>query len=105
MASYRLISDHYVNGGLLWAGSIVSEGVEIPVGWRPTLACDPQDSDGLQKFFDAGPPPGGPQGDCLYSSVKFNGNRWDGRPVAGPDRYWEIVVKDGVWVCKFMMPS
>jgi hypothetical protein len=58
MASYRLLADHYVSDQLLQAGSIVSDvgpGAVLPSGYIPTLACDPQDSDGLQRFFWAGP--------------------------------------------------
>lgn len=57
MAKYRLLADHVVNiagGSLLQAGSIVTEGVEVPVGFIPTPYCDPLDQDGANKLFAAG---------------------------------------------------
>ena len=57
MAQYRLLTDHYVGGSYLQAGSVVSDepNVELPSNWIPTPACDPIDEDAINKFFAAGP--------------------------------------------------
>jgi hypothetical protein len=57
-ATYRLLEDHYINDVLLEAGTTVTDtgaGAQIPVGWKPTLNCEPLDSGGLAAFY-AQPP-------------------------------------------------
>ena len=96
MSKYRLLADHYVGDRLLEAGSIVSTGVELPVGWVPSLAVDPIDGEGTQAFFDAGPT--GAVGSAEHGALStvFNGNRWTGVNVAAPNVYWEPVTVNGV---------
>jgi hypothetical protein len=54
-ASYRLCADHYVGGAFLQAGITVTEGKEIPIGWPPTTACDPLNSEAIQNLWNVGP--------------------------------------------------
>jgi hypothetical protein len=55
-ASYILLLPHYLaQGGYTPAGTTVTEGGAIPVGWRPTIACDPQNSQAIQNYWNAGP--------------------------------------------------
>jgi hypothetical protein len=54
-ASYRLLCPHYINGIMLVADDIVTEGVDVPNGWVPTLACDPLNSDAVNAYYAAGP--------------------------------------------------
>jgi hypothetical protein len=102
MAQYRLLVDHFVDGHLLEAGSIVRDGPGglLPSGWIPTIGCDPIDADGMQKLFDAGPT--GAMGSAEHGSLSIvmNGNRWAGVPVGPPVHYWKSTVVDGVkvWV-------
>src|ERR1700738_3151967 len=100
MAQYRLTADHYIGNQYLEAGSIVSDGPQgvLPSTWVPTLACEPIDSDGLQKFFNAGPTQAMGSAEHGSLSVVFCGNRWSGIPVAPSSRYWKPVIMNGVKV-------
>jgi len=93
LATYRLLADHYVGQQLLEAGSVVSDGPGgvLPPSWIPTLACDPLDVDATNKFFAAGPTLAMFSAEHGSLSVALNGNRWSGKPVAGPGIYWEAV--------------
>ena len=102
MGIYRLLADYYVADQLLQAGSIVTDvgpGAVLPSGWIPTIACDPQDSDGLQRFFNAGPTGGSGSAEHEVLSTVFNGNRWSGVPVSAPVHYWKKTTIGGrpVW--------
>jgi hypothetical protein len=58
MARYRLMSAIVVNiagGSELPAGSVVTEGVQLPGGFLPNGACEPLDADATNKFWAAGP--------------------------------------------------
>jgi hypothetical protein len=94
MAQYRLLADHFVGGQYLEAGSVVSDvgaGAVLPPGWIPTLACDPIDNDGTQKFFNAGPTPAMFSAEHGALSTVLCAGRWAGKPVVGPSVYWEAV--------------
>jgi hypothetical protein len=54
-ASYLLLVPHYIGGSLLPAGTIVTEGGAIPIGWVPTAAVDPLNAQAIQNYFNAGP--------------------------------------------------
>jgi hypothetical protein len=54
-AQYRLLGPHYVNGATLTTNSIVTEGVELPIGWQPTLAVDPLNGGAIIAFYSQGP--------------------------------------------------
>jgi hypothetical protein len=61
MAIYKLTSSIVVNsagGTVLVAGQTVSDtgpGAQLPANYVPNGCCDPQDADGVQKMFAAGP--------------------------------------------------
>jgi hypothetical protein len=58
MARYRLMSAVVVNiAGGKWIppGTIVTEGVEVPLPFLPNGACEPLDADATNKFWAAGP--------------------------------------------------
>ena len=57
-ASYLLLTAHYLASGYAPAGTTVTEGGAIPPGWRPTPACDPQNTQAIQAYWQAGPPTG-----------------------------------------------
>jgi hypothetical protein len=61
MAIYKLLSSIVVNvadGTVLVAGQTVTDvgpGKQLPAGFIPNGCCDPQDADGIQKMWNAGP--------------------------------------------------
>src|SRR5437868_3003596 len=55
LPSYLLLTDHYLATGYTPAGTTVTEGKEIPIGWIPTLAVDPLNTVAIQAFWNAGP--------------------------------------------------
>ena len=57
MGIYRMLSDHYVNGNMLEAGTTQNDNVGglLPSGFVPTVGMDPQDQDAINKFWFAGP--------------------------------------------------
>lgn len=59
-AQYFLLQPHYIFDRLLPAWTIVTEGVEIPFGWIPTLMVDPLNTQAVTAFYNAGPRPGYP---------------------------------------------
>ena len=56
---YRLLLPHWLNNTYYDANSIITEGVDVPFGWVPTLAVDPLTTTAVQAFFNAGPRGGG----------------------------------------------
>jgi hypothetical protein len=57
---WRLLSDHYVvspSGTSVYhnAGDVITEGVDVPIGWPPTLASEPLNSEALQQYWNLGP--------------------------------------------------
>jgi hypothetical protein len=61
MAVYRLTSSIVVNsanGTVLGPGRVVTDtgpGAQLPSNFIPNGCCDPQDVDGVNKFYAAGP--------------------------------------------------
>jgi hypothetical protein len=61
MAIYKLLSSIVVNaacGTVLTAGRTVTDtgpGAQLPPNFVPNGCCDPQDADGVQKMWNAGP--------------------------------------------------
>ena len=61
MAIYKLTSSIVVNianGTVLTAGQTVTDtgpGAQLPANYVPNGCCDPQDADGAQKMWNAGP--------------------------------------------------
>jgi hypothetical protein len=74
-AFYILTAPHYLATGYAEAGTVVTEGVNIPVGWKPTQACDPQNATAIQNYWTMGPPTGA---DTNYLS----------NPQVKPAIYW-----------------
>jgi hypothetical protein len=88
-AIYKLLLPHYVRGAYLDEGLTVTEGVQIPSGWVPTLAVDPLNNSAVLAFFNAGPRDGGQYPDLsLYQSENFARTS-----VTPPATYW---VRTGV---------
>lgn len=54
-AQYRLLSPHYLATGYTLAGTIVTEGKEIPFGWIPTNAVEPLNQPAIQQYWNVGP--------------------------------------------------
>jgi hypothetical protein len=88
-ASYILLVPHFVGGSLLPAGTLVTEGSQIPVGWIPTLACDPQDSTAIQNYWNAGPQSGAEPNRDFYPWVPVKSTTY-WTPVPGTQGYWQL---------------
>ncbi len=54
-AQYRLIEPHWINNIYYDIDTVITEGVEIPFDWIPTLAVDPVNFSGAVKMWAAGP--------------------------------------------------
>jgi hypothetical protein len=89
MVSYVLLVPHYIGGAELPAGTLVTEGVQIPVGWIPTLAVDPQDSVAIQNYWNAGPQDGAEPNRDFYPWVPLPATTY-WVPVAGTQGYWQL---------------
>jgi hypothetical protein len=90
MASYRLLAPHFVGSRYLEADSVVVEGVDIPVGWVPSLSVDPLDGDAAQKFWNQLPGP-------LLSDSEFawpGGSRFSNVSKPAPVTYWKKIDND-----------
>ena len=88
-ASYLLLVPHYLTSGYAEAGTVVTEGQEIPFGWVPTAACDPQGSAAIQAFWNVGPRPisGGEYSRDFYPWVPL-------KPVV----YWQFYDDEGGYI-------
>jgi hypothetical protein len=90
MASYRFLSDAYVGGAHILAGTVLSTqhvGGTLPNDWRPPGAVDPLDAPAVSAFYAAGvqPPP-------LVRS------QWSTVFVAAPVTYWKPTGNGSLWV-------
>jgi len=54
-ATYRLLVDHYILNTYLLANTTVTEGIEVPLGWVPTIAAEPLNTTAIQNYWNAGP--------------------------------------------------
>lgn len=91
-AQYRLLIDHYLPGDVLTpAGTTVTEGVQIPVGWVPTPSSEPLNASAIQAFWNAGP-----QG--LKDAEPGRDRFWTGLAyrLAPPLVYWASI-GNGLW--------
>jgi len=76
-AQYFLLQPHFINDVYLDAWSTVTEGVEVPTGWVPTLMVDPLNTAAVNAFYAAGPrigylgPNYGWQGTKFYSGSRL----------------------------------
>lgn len=83
-AQYLLLIDHYLATGYTPAGTTVTEGIEIPIGWIPTLAVDPLNTLAIQNFWNAGPP--------QFDSEVYRDQYQPGIPLfRRPVVYWQFV--------------
>jgi hypothetical protein len=90
MASYRLLAPHFVGDRYFEADSIVVEGVDLPLGWIPSLSVDPLDADAAQKFWNQVPGP-------MLSDSEFawpGGSRWSIGSKPAPATYWKKIDND-----------
>ena len=81
-AQYKLLRPHYLASGWADTGTIVTEGKEIPIGWFPTPAVDPLNSDAVVAFYAAGPREGG---QCESFNI------YQGNYLIRPQVYWTTV--------------
>jgi hypothetical protein len=59
-AQWRLLSDHYVtdpSGVPIYHENqdVLVEGVDVPIGWKPTLASEPLNASAIQQYWNFGP--------------------------------------------------
>lgn len=88
-ASYRLLTDHYLPGGFVQAGTTVTEGDgNIPVGWIPSLAVDPLNTLAIQNFWNQGPQ-GMDDAEITRDFYPLFWQRWTNQPVTAPAVYWK----------------
>lgn len=66
VAQYRLLVPHYLASGYTAAGTTVTEGVEIPSGWVPTIAVEPLNITAIHNYWNAGPPAGAEYGEDFF---------------------------------------
>jgi hypothetical protein len=79
---YRLLVPHYLALiGYAEAGLIVTEGIEIPVGWIPTLACEPLTTGAIQSYWDAGP--------RYAAGAEYSEDFYPFVPIQRPAVYWQ----------------
>ena len=88
-ATDLLLVPHYLASGYAEAGTVVTEGQNIPLGWIPTAACDPQGSAAIQAFWNVGPRPisGGEYSRDFYPWVPL-------KPVV----YWQFYDDEGGYI-------
>ena len=86
-AQYMLLRPHFFNGYIA-AGSVITEGIDVPSGWVPTLAVDPLNMDAVNAFFAAGPRSGG-----IYEDLSL----WPvGMITYQPATFW-VKASGGLW--------
>jgi hypothetical protein len=52
---YRLLKSHYLTTGWFDVDTIITEGMDVPIGWIPTLGVDPLNPQAVTAFYNAGP--------------------------------------------------
>jgi hypothetical protein len=88
-ASYLLLVPHYLASGYAPAGTVVTEGREIPIGWVPTAAVDPLNAEAIQAYFNAGPQS---VSSAEYSRDYYWSQRpWDELETRQPQVQWKAV--------------
>jgi hypothetical protein len=90
-ARYLLLRPHVLpSGNWISAGAIITEGVEIPFGWIPSIPVDPQNTDAVNAYYAVGPRDDQWEG-IYYDSRGPNPNFWTGPLVIKPTTFWQIV--------------
>jgi hypothetical protein len=81
-AQYRLLRPHWFGGAVMAPDTVVVGGLDVPMGWVPTLAVDPLTADAVTAFYNAGPRDWG-----VYEDTNF----WAGVGGVAPVTYWKTV--------------
>jgi hypothetical protein len=79
---YRLLRPHFIKGREFPVNTIVTEGLELPTNWPPTLAVEPLTTTAVAAFYAAGPR------DSNYEDL----NQWPGGAGTTPMTYWQQVL-------------
>jgi hypothetical protein len=79
MARYRLLADHFINNAQVYAGTIVTVGVEVPMYWVPTVDVEPLDFDAAVAYYYAGPR-------MMQGLIRA---QWVNNSVSPPATYWK----------------
>ncbi len=88
---YLLLYPHQINDTVIPAGTIISEGVEVPFNWVPTLAVDPLDERAARLFYAAGPRD-------VASASSNDLNEFGVMPTQyRPTTFWKQVPGTGTW--------
>jgi hypothetical protein len=90
-AQYRLLCPHYLNGIMLVADDIVTEGTDVPNGWIPTLAVDPLNSDAVNAYYAAGPRDAAHEANPTFGGAIWGTMRNGAPPPAPAVTHWELV--------------
>lgn len=92
-ATYRLLVKHYLGGVYYEAGTIVHEGVEVPIGWVPTIATEPLNAAAIVSYWNAGPPGAVERSQDFYPFVSqyISVFRRQTGPRPLPGVYWQQV--------------
>jgi hypothetical protein len=94
MAQYKLLTDHFIGGSVLEAGSVVTDtgpSAQLPANWVPTTAVDALDNDGISKFWTAGPAGQSTADPNRSLGPYFSGGHFVGVPIGAPAIYWKAV--------------
>ena len=90
-AQYRLLCPHYINGVVMVADDIVTEGVDVPNGWVPTLACDPLNTNAVNAFYAAGPRNAAHEANSTFGGAIWGTWRNGAPPPAPAMTFWQRV--------------
>jgi hypothetical protein len=83
VAQYMLRASHYLASGYQPTGTIINEGVDVPMGWIPSFAVDPLNTDAVNAYYANGPKDGG-----QYEALSL----YQGGGIAPikPVTYWQL---------------
>jgi hypothetical protein len=90
MSTYRTLSDIYLGGAAILAGTILSTqdvGGGLPVNWVPPAAVDPLDTAAVTAFYAAGP-------QIMPILIR---QQWSNVFVAPPVTYWRQISGSNQW--------
>jgi hypothetical protein len=90
-AMYRLLAPHYLTTGMFPPNWIVTEGLEIPIGWIPTLDVDPLNARAVNAFYNAGPRNTAWEDLNRYTGMYNPGYPGIDIPVNTPTTFWKQV--------------
>ena len=95
MARYITLSALYIGNRYIEAGTIIADdgskdAVPIPSNYQPTVACDPQDADGIAKLTAA--PHQQPTPSVCVLGLWGIRQIWSTIPVPAPSAAWKNLV-------------